>query len=833
MTNRMTATSLHRLRLPLVVAAALIAVFVAVLSARVVTAPTKSAGAATSATAVVYQVPAYDTNCAQDDTANLQSFVDNLPPGSNASPKVVQFPSNGCYQVDSSLTIRDFQDYTFDGNGATLEQTNVVAAAYTLPPNDQTPVYCGGSNLYGAGSGPATINTSGIMLWVEGGCNLTFRDFNIEGSHDVASYTNTSCTGNNCTQNDSLIQINGVQGVTITKNTISNPWGDWITLFGVHEFTTAGENTIASTPTTDATITNNNFDGMAGRQGITPEYVTRAVISANQFNGSVTYNMFDLEADVVAGCECDVNINDNIITGGYGFLVAGLTGASIDRFAFTNNTVSGRMFMSFQPYEASNWNVSDNTFGTGAGLSAVNPAMINFSNNDSSPLGSCSPSPCTGVPTTVWTNIDIEGNTAPEPTGSTTGFNLALLYNGAYEFPNLWVRNNTLMTNPSAPTDQVVWIADNYPYTCANSVGGTVTVDPSEPPPPNDGNNMTASCTDPSLPAFVQPTAPTPPTAPPDYPIVNLVSGSAFPVNGSAIGGTQSVDALASDYPAGLTSTVSGVSSTVQFEVTGISNSLSNDVVATAGPTVYGFVASWNTTNVPDGTYWFYSATCNTAGNCSDSLPIIITVDNPTTSVLVPTNNANFDGVEYFDAGASDPLSVISTVQFEVSGNGLSNPVVVPAVPTIFGYIGEWNTSGIASGTYTLQSQACNTAGICATSTPISINIDADVTSAVDVPSTNPATVSGTQQILSATASDTDEAPGGTEKAGINSLQFEITGGSLSNAVTVTAVPYLFGWLAEWNTTSVPDGTYTLESVATDTKGVTGASPGVTVTVNN
>jgi hypothetical protein len=810
----------------------LITVFVAVLGSQVIV-PTKSAGAATSATALVYQVPAYDTTCAQDDTASLQSFLDNLPAGSTSSPVVVQFPSNGCYQVDSSLIIRDFQNYTFDGNGATLEQTNVVAADYTLPANDQAPIYCGSPNLYGSGNGPDTIDTDGIMLWVEGGCDLTFRNFNLQGSHDVGSYTNTSCNFNNCAENDSLMQANGVQGITVTNNTMSNPWGDWITLFGVHELTTTGQNTIASTPTTDATITNNNFDGKTGRQGITPEYITRADISENHFNGSVTFNMFDLEAGGVGGCECDVNIHENTFTGGYGFLVSALTGASVDRFAFTNNAVSGPMFMAFQPYEASDWNISDNTFGAGAGLSAVNPAMINFSNNSDSPPGTCSPSPCTGVATTVWTNIDIEGNSAPEPTGSTTGFNLALLYNGAYVFPNLWVRNNTLTPNPGAPTDQVVWIADNYPYTCGNSVGGTVTVDSTEPPPPNDGNNMTASCTDPSLPVFVQPTAPTPPTTPADYPIVSLVAGSGLPANGSDIGGTQSVDALASDYPGGLTSTLSGVSSTVQFEVTGISNSLSNDVVVTGGPTLFGYVASWNTANVPDGSYWFYSVACNTAGNCSDSQPIIVTVDNPTTSVLFPSNNASFGGVGTFDASASDPLSAISTVQFEVNGNGLSDPVMVPTIQTIFGYLGGWNTVGATDGIYSIQSRACNAAGICATSAPISLTVDADLTTAVDLPSTNPSIVSGTQQMLGAIALDTDDVPGGVGKTGINGLQFVITGGNLGKPVTVTAAPYIFGWIAQWNTTNVPDGTYTLRSIATDTNGITGASPGITVTVNN
>jgi hypothetical protein len=54
------------------------------------------------------------------------------------------------------------------------------------------------------------------------------------------------------------------------------------------------------------------------------------------------------------------------------------------------------------------------------------------------------------------------------------------------------------------------------------------------------------------------------------------------------------------------------------------------------------------------------------------------------------------------------------------------------------------------------------------------------------------------------------------------------TGGNLSKPVIVTATPYMFGLIAVWNTTTVLDGSYTLQSVATDTSGVPGASPGIT-----
>ena len=64
-------------------------------------------------------------------------------------------------------------------------------------------------------------------------------------------------------------------------------------------------------------------------------------------------------------------------------------------------------------------------------------------------------------------------------------------------------------------------------------------------------------------------------------------------------------------------------------------------------------------------------------------------------------------------------------------------------------------------------------------------------------------------------------------------VQFALTGGSLNQTVVGTAVPSLYGYLFSLNTTTIANGTYSLESVATDTVGNTGYSPGVQVTVNN
>jgi hypothetical protein len=66
-----------------------------------------------------------------------------------------------------------------------------------------------------------------------------------------------------------------------------------------------------------------------------------------------------------------------------------------------------------------------------------------------------------------------------------------------------------------------------------------------------------------------------------------------------------------------------------------------------------------------------------------------------------------------------------------------------------------------------------------------------------------------------------------------SSVQYELTGGTLNDAVIATATPTYYRWLAQWDTTSVPNGTYTLKSVASDAGGNTGTSPGVSITVNN
>jgi hypothetical protein len=195
----------------------------------------------------------------------------------------------------------------------------------------------------------------------------------------------------------------------------------------------------------------------------------------------------------------------------------------------------------------------------------------------------------------------------------------------------------------------------------------------------------------------------------------------------------------------------------------------------------------------------------------------------PTTSVLLPSKGATIIGGTWLDAAASSPVGIAS-VTFEVSGGSVSDQVVGSGVPTLYGYIGGWDATDVANGTYTLQSVATDTSGVSTTSAPITVTVDnPPLQTTVLVPS-NGATLSGSAAVLDASA---------TGMSDVTQVQFVATGGSLSNQVVGTATLTLFGWIALWNTAGVPNGTYTLDSVATEVGGTTATSPPVTVTVQN
>jgi Bacterial Ig domain/Pentapeptide repeats (8 copies) len=173
-----------------------------------------------------------------------------------------------------------------------------------------------------------------------------------------------------------------------------------------------------------------------------------------------------------------------------------------------------------------------------------------------------------------------------------------------------------------------------------------------------------------------------------------------IPSNGASLSGTSILDAEAADAP--------GVTSVV-FELSG--GSLNDQVVATGTSTIYGWLAQWNSTTVPNGTYSLVSVATDKDKDTDTSTPVSITVNNPlpTTSILIPSTGATLSGSTYLDASASNATAV----KFLLFGGsyGYAAPVICTATATLYGWLCAWNTTTVPNNSYVLVSEASNSAG--------------------------------------------------------------------------------------------------------------------------
>jgi hypothetical protein len=293
-------------------------------------------------------------------------------------------------------------------------------------------------------------------------------------------------------------------------------------------------------------------------------------------------------------------------------------------------------------------------------------------------------------------------------------------------------------------------------------------------------------------------------------PSPNPGSTVILPSPGTTLTGMQTLDASAYDTVSDMTS--------LQYVLTG--GSLTDAVIATGTPSIYGWLASWQSATVPDGTYALQTVIRDEAGNVTYSPAVTVNVSNPaTTAVLVPSSGATVSGgATILDAGAS---TNVTSVSFELSGGGFSDQLISASTPTMYGWIGRWNTTAVPNGVYTVQSVATDLSGTTVTSAPITVTVDNPPPATAVVLPSNGATLSGSQYLDAGASSD------------VTSVEYELSGGTYNDTVISSSTPTIYGWIGGWNTTTVPNGTYTVQSVAAYADGVTGSSAPITVTVNN
>lgn len=287
------------------------------------------------------------------------------------------------------------------------------------------------------------------------------------------------------------------------------------------------------------------------------------------------------------------------------------------------------------------------------------------------------------------------------------------------------------------------------------------------------------------------------------------------PSNGTTISGDTWLGASTQD---------SVTISSLTFDLTGGSVS----VELRAIDTDWGWLYNWDTDYVPNGVYAITAAGVDIENNTAVSSTIKVTVDNPVyTKVLIPSSAGVVTGTASLLNASAVGNKTITGVQFMATGDGLTDQVVATGVPTLYGWLATWNTTAVPgeNGEFTLQSVATETGGVSATSAPISVTVDnPQVQFQAPV---NTATIAGENVNIQALTE------GGE---GASSVYVTLTGGSLSNFLITTLSPIRnlgdeWGLVFGWNSTSVPNGTYTMKADYVDPY-ASGTST-ITVTVSN
>ena len=235
---------------------------------------------------------------------------------------------------------------------------------------------------------------------------------------------------------------------------------------------------------------------------------------------------------------------------------------------------------------------------------------------------------------------------------------------------------------------------------------------------------------------------------------------------------------------------------------------------AATGASVFTYAGTgpfWGPPSVVNGTLY--------EGDMSGNLYALTTPNQaPSATIVVPAKGATLSGTTYLDASASNA----TTVEFLLFGGtyGYAAPVVCTATLTAYGWLCAWNTTSVPNGAYTLVSEASGPGGS-TFSSGVNMSVQNPLpTTSILIPSQG-ATLSGSTYL---------DASG----SNATSVEFRLFGGTYGYAAPVvcTATPTAYGWLCNWNTATVPDGSYVLLSEAFNSAG-SAFSSGVNVSVDN
>ncbi len=204
--------------------------------------------------------------------------------------------------------------------------------------------------------------------------------------------------------------------------------------------------------------------------------------------------------------------------------------------------------------------------------------------------------------------------------------------------------------------------------------------------------------------------------------------------------------------------------------------------------------ASWDTTNLPDGSYILEAVATDSRGQTASDTRTIATNDaSPTVSFTAPAGGSMVNGDVVISAVASDDVGVTS-VRFTVDG-------ATAATDTSSPYSFTWDALAASEGAHTIEAIATDTSGQTSSAQLALTVADANPSLSWTAPATN-ASVTG-NVALQLSASDDDAV-----------ARVEVSyGGAVIG--TDTSAPYEI----TWDASSVALGSATLVATAFDSRG--------------
>lgn len=233
------------------------------------------------------------------------------------------------------------------------------------------------------------------------------------------------------------------------------------------------------------------------------------------------------------------------------------------------------------------------------------------------------------------------------------------------------------------------------------------------------------------------------------------------------------------------------------------------DDVLVGADSVAPYAILWNADSLKDGAHVIKARAYDGSGNFQDSAGVTVTVTDlvpPTVTVLSPTPGAVIGGSVTVAADASDNRGVASVSLF--ASDALL--ATVGSEP----YQTTWNTLAVADGPYNLTASAVDAQGNPATSAPVTVTVDNTAPAVAITAPGSGVTVSG-PLLVSASATDAN----GIALIGVYAGDV-LLGSCAASPCEV--------W---WNTSTGPNGNYTLVAKATDLAGNVGASLPVAIRV--